>query len=69
MSRVEKEALFVELFAEDELDEPTFCADCGNEIELGDEVCWEPLPEVHASCVAPVHPGCAAKNGYAVLRI
>ena len=54
--------LVVETLAEPVID----CWDCGGEIDQSDAVVWEPAPEVYPLAVVPVHPGCAARNGWPI---
>jgi hypothetical protein len=58
-----KEALEVSVW--DDPDETGPCADCGDDIEVGDKFCHEPLEEGSKYRVY-VHDWCAVKNGYPI---
>lgn len=51
------------MFLWHDADEIEPCADCGDDIEVGEQVCWEPdLPGSKLSVL--VHDYCAVRNGY-----
>lgn len=46
-------------------DETCPCCVCGDEIEDGDQVVWEPWDDdAPRRMVSPAHPGCSVSNGY-----
>lgn len=55
--------LDVERYRSYDSDEVSCCV-CGDEIEDGDEVVWEPAEHIHPRAVELAHPACSVSNGF-----
>ena len=63
----ERQTLGVEKFIVDDPDE-AICADCGEEVDDGARVCWEPLSPGSKEQVL-AHDYCAVRNGYSLKEV
>jgi hypothetical protein len=61
MATKARETLLVETWHEEE---DARCCVCGDEIEPGADVVWEPSPHIHPQARETAHPGCSVSNGY-----